>query len=249
MTSPADPWKDVTAARIPAAGAAALGPVRHCGDVRVSRHGDRLWVRWPAGRADVVRCLLPVSGVVFLTPRGGAWFPFGSRLPTGDRPPDGNGESVASVLSPARFTAATAEDEMAPPVTLRAVRGGVPRAATALRCRLADLADWADAATTAELSAATAARANGRVVLRGGKLPTIAGATRFWGADVLVPVGFRAEPELRADVLRAAARAAGDELVLLDESGAEVIPRSAFAPVTRAGLRLALRASPADVTG
>jgi len=237
--TPADPWHDVTAARIPAAGAAALGPVRHRGDVRVLPAGDRVWVRWPAGRTDVVRCLLPVAGVVFLTSRGGAWFPFGSRLPTADRPPDGDGASVASVLSPARFTPVDAGEIAAPPVVLLAVRGGEPCSATALRCRLADLAEWAESATTAEQTAVTAARAGGRIVLRGAKLPTVPGAMRFWGDDVLVPVGFRADPELRADVLRAAVGADRDELVLLDESGAEVIPRVAFRPVTRAGLRLA----------
>ncbi|HYH65944.1 MAG TPA: hypothetical protein VD866_14700 [Urbifossiella sp.] len=237
--TPADPWHDVTAARIPAAGAAALGPVRHRVDVRVFPEGERLWVRWPAGRADVVRCLLPVAGVAFLTPRGGGWFPFGSRLPTADRPPDGDGASVASVLSPARFTPVEAGEIVAPPVVLRAVRGGEPRPATALRCRLADLAEWAESASTAELSAATAARVGGRIVLRGAKLPTVLGATRFWGDDVLVPVGFRADPDLQADVIRAAAGANRDELVLLDETGAEVIPRAVFRPVTRAGLRLA----------
>jgi hypothetical protein len=243
MTPAPDPWKDVTAARIPAAGAAALGPVRHRSDVRVFHDRDRLWVRWSAGRVDVIRCLLPVPGVVFLVPRGGAWFPFGSRLPTADRPPDGEGESVASVLSPARFTLVGADGVAAPPVVLRAVRGGEPRMATALVCRLTELAGWAETATTAELGGVTAAHAGQRVVLRGAKLPAVAGATRYWGDDVLVPVGFRAEPELRPDVIRAATGAGDDELVLLDESGADVIPRVAFAPVTRAGLRLALRAA------
>lgn len=243
MTPPADPWCDVTAARIPAAGGTALGPVRHRGEVRAFPDGDRLWVRWSAGRADVVRCLLPVPGVVFLTRRGDEWFPFGSRLPTADRPPGGDGVSVASVLSPARFTPVGAAEVAAPPVTLRAVRGGEPRGATALRCRLADLAEWVERATTAELSAVTAARAGEHVVLRGAKLPAVAGATRLWGDDVLVPVGFRADPDLRAEVIRAAAGAEADELVLLDETGAAVIPRSALAPVTRAGLRLALRAA------
>lgn len=243
MTPAADPWKDVTAARIPAAGVVALGPMRSHGDVRVFPDGERLWVRWPAGRADVVRCLLPVAGAVFIVERGGAWFPFGSRLPTADRPPVGEGRSIASVLSPARFTPVEPGDVAAAPVTLRAVRGGGPHAATALRCRLADLTVWADSATTAELSAVTAARAGEHVLLRGSKLPTVAGATRYWGDDVLVPVGFRVEPELRADVTRAAVGAERDDVVLLDVAGADVIPMAAFAPVTRAGLRLALAAA------
>lgn len=243
MTPAAGPWTDVTAARIPLAAAAALGPVRHRAEVRVQPDGDRLWVRWPAGRADVVRCLLPVPGVVFLVPRGGAWFPFGSRVPTADAPPDGEGRPVASVLAPARFTPVDPGEVTAPPVVLGVVRGGEPRPATALACTLADLAGWADTATGAELGAVRAARAGGRVVLRGAKLPTVPAATRFWGEDVLVPVGFRPEPDLRADVIRAAAGADADDLVLLDESGADVIPKAAFAPVTRAGLRLALRAA------
>jgi hypothetical protein len=241
MTPPADPWKDVTAARIPATGAAALGPVRHRGEVRVIPDGARLWVRWPAGLADVVRCLLPVPGVVFLVSRGGAWFPFGNRLPTADRPPAGDGLPVAAVLAPARFNPVGPAELTAPSVSLCVVRGGEPRPATALACRIAELAGWADTATTAELIAATAARAGERVILRGARLPVVPTATRYWGDDVLVPVGFRPEPDLRPAVVRAAV-GADDELVVLDESGAELIPRTAFAPVTRAGLRLALRA-------
>jgi hypothetical protein len=179
--------------------------------------------------------------VVFLVPRGGAWLPFGSRLPTADRPPDGDGVPVAAVLAPARFTPVGPEALTAPPVPLTVVRGGEPRPATALACHAADLMAWADTATTAELAAASAACAGGRVVLRGARLPVVPTATRYWGDDVLVPVGFRPEPDVRPAVIRAAVEA-GDDLVVLDESGAELIPRAAFAPVTRAGLRLALGA-------
>lgn len=243
MTPAADPWADVTAARIPLAAAAALGPVRHRPEVRVQPDGDRLWVRWPAGRADVVRCLLPVPGVVFLVSRGGAWFPFKSRVPTTDAPPDGDGRPVASVLAPARFTPFDPGEVTAPPVALGVVRGGEPKPATALACALADLAGWADTATSHELAAVRAAHAGGRVVLRGAGLPTVPAATRFWGDDVLVPVGFRPEPDLGPDVIRAAAGADSDDIVLLSESGADLIPKAAFAPVSRAGLRLALRAA------
>lgn len=240
MTPPADPWAAVAAARIPAPAAAALGPVRHRGEVRIFPAGEWLWVRWPAGFADVVRCLLPVPGVLFLVPRGGAWFPFGSRLPTADRPPDGDGLPVAAVLAPAKFTPLEPGDVTAP-VPLRLILGGEPRPAAALACRPADLAAWADGATTAELAAVTAARAGGRIVLRGAKLPAVPGATRYWGGDVLVPLGFRPEPDLRPAVIHAAVGAANDDIVLLGEEGAELIPRASFAPVTRAGLRLALR--------
>jgi hypothetical protein len=126
-------------------------------------------------------------------------------------------------------------------IVLRVVRGGVPRPATALACALDDLRRWGDAATTAELASVRAARSEGRAVLLGDRLPVVPGAVRYWGDDLLVPVGHRPDPDLPPAVLRDAVGAGGDELVLLDEGGADVIPRGAFAPLTRAGLRLALR--------
>ena len=78
-------------------------------------------------------------------------------------------------------------------------------------------------------------------MLIGDRLPAVPGAVRFWGTDLLVPVGHRPDPDLPPAILRDAVGAGSDELVLLDEDGADVIPRAAFAPLTRAGLRLALR--------
>jgi hypothetical protein len=143
------------------------------------------------------------------------------------------------VLAPSRFTSVEPGELRAPPVKLTITRGGAPRPASALTCRVADLAAWADTATTAELSAVTAARSGGRVILRDSRLPVVPAATRYWGDDVLVPLGFRPEPDLRPAVIRAAVGAERDDLVLLDAAGAEVVPRAAFATVTRAGLRLA----------
>src|SRR5581483_927462 len=86
-----DPWKDVSAARLAVAHLAVLAPVRDQPDVRVHTDGESAWVRWPAGKPEVVRCLLPVPGVEFFTRRDGLWFRFGSRLPTAETPPAGDG--------------------------------------------------------------------------------------------------------------------------------------------------------------
>jgi hypothetical protein len=91
-----------------------------------------------------------------------------------------------------------------------------------------------------ELAAVRAARSGGRAMLLGPKLPAIAGAVRFWGGDLLVPVGFRPDPDLPPAALRAAAGATADELVFLSESGAELVPRAAFEPLSRAAARLAV---------
>ncbi len=238
--TPHDPWRDVSAARLPAEHLAALAPVRHRDGVRVVPAGAAVWVRWPAGRADVVRCLLPVPGVEFFTRRAGLWVRFGRLVPTDIAPPD-DGVPVAAALVPARFEPLAPEVVAGPPVALTVVRGGTPKPTAALACALDALAKWADTATTAELVAVRSARCGDRAVLLGDRLPAIAGALRYWGDGVLVPVGFRPDPDLPEVVLREAAGVSAAELLLLDESGAEAIPRAAFEPLTRAGVRLGAR--------
>jgi hypothetical protein len=235
--TPADRWREVVAARIAAEHLDALAAVRHLAGARVHPTGATAWVRWPAGSADVVRCLLPVPGVTFFTHSRGAWCKLGSRLPTSEVPPDGDGLPVAAVLVPGRFEAAPPSQAIRRAV-LCTVRGGQPRPAGALVCTVEVLVRWADVATTAELAAVRAARCGGRAFLLGPRLPSLAGAVRFWGTDVFVPVGYRPEPDLPPAVLREACGAGVDELLVLDEAGAEVIPKGAFEPLTRAGVRL-----------
>jgi hypothetical protein len=238
---PHDRWQDVSAARLRAANLAALAPVRNRQDVRIFRAGEVAWVRWAAGGLEIVRCLHPVAGVTFFTCRDGQWFPLGSRIPVEDRPPDGDGLSVAAVLVPGQFEPTAPGATVRAPVVLRVVRGGEPKPVTALACTLDGLAAWADRTTTRALEAVRAARAGDRVVLLGAAVPSIPAAQRYWGDDVLVPTGFRPEPDLPYRVIREAAGAATDELLLLDEAGAEMIPRAVFEPLTRAGVRLATR--------
>ena len=236
-----DPWREVCAARLPWGALPALAAVRDRGDVRVHRAGDVAWVRWPAGSAEVVRCLLPAEGVEFFVRRGGRWFRFGRRTPTSDVPPDGEGRPVSAVLVPARFDILPPSSLAASRVPLRISRGGPPQPVTALACPLDELRHWADTATTLEITAVHGALAGERAVLLGAKLPAAPSGTRYWGRDVFAPAGFRPDPDLPVAVLRAAVGAAADDLVFLAADGVDLIPKAAFAPLTRAGIRLALR--------
>jgi hypothetical protein len=103
------------------------------------------------------------------------------------------------------------------------------------------LAAWADVVTTLELAAVRAARCGNRVLLLGSKLPSLSESTRFWGTDFLLPVGFGTEPDLPASLVRTAIGASAHELAVFDETGIDLVPRSAFEPLTRAGVRLAAR--------
>ncbi|MFO0805551.1 MAG: hypothetical protein U0791_20810 [Gemmataceae bacterium] len=234
-----EPWDSVRAARLPAAAIPALAALRHRTDIRLIPQGDTVWVRWPEANAAAIEALFTVPDVAFFIPKDGFWRQVHHRLPATVSPPEGDGRPLATFVMPASFEPHAPSEPAAPPIPIRLVPGGVPRPATALACELEDLALWADTATTQELSAVRAARCGDRVVLLGKRLPTVANAIRHWGDLLLVPLGFRIDPELPQNVVRDAVGAAENELVLFDERGAECIPRESFQPVTRASLRLA----------
>jgi hypothetical protein len=236
-----DSWAAVAAARLPAVGLTALAPLRCRSGVTIARVVDFAWVTFQSGDPDVIRSLMPAPGVEFFARRGAAWTRFGCRLPTAESPPIG-GLPVDQMIFPAPFTPSAVSDAIAPSLRPTVVRGGPPRPATAMTCDVSVLSRWADSAPAANLAAVRAARCADRVMLLGERLPPIAGE-RFWGARVLAPVGFRPEPDLPPDVLRAACAVAADELLVLDATGVEAIPDAAFEPLTRAGIRLAGAAS------
>ena len=72
-----------------------------------------------------------------------------------------------------------------------------------------------------------------------GELPLLPESVRYWGTDLLVPLGFRADPELPEGAIRRVVGAGDGDLVVLDEEGFELIARDAFKPLSRAGIRLA----------
>src|SRR5262249_55019067 len=89
------------------------------------------------------------------------------------------------------------------------------------------------------LTAVRAARCGDRLLLRGDRLPAIPAAERFWGGRVLVPLGFRVEPDLPETAIRAAAGGSLNEMLILTADGAGAGREEGFAPLTRAGARLA----------
>jgi hypothetical protein len=236
MSSPLD---EICCAALPAAALPVLAGLRTRPDVRVLVSGEKAWVYWPAGEDEVLRRVLPVRGVALFARRSGHWFPPGASLPVFDVPDPGPAQPLLTVLTPAPV-----QPEISPPPTMTAVpltvvRDDRPRAVTALCCALAELVRWADRATTRQLTSLEAARRGDRVLLLGTKLPPLRGGERYWGATVLVPLGFRPEPALAEPLLRAALGLDEGELALLGAEGVEVVPRAVLQPLHRAVVRLA----------
>jgi hypothetical protein len=228
-------------ASLPHDSLAALAEVRAAAGVEVALLGGRAWVRWPAGNEAVLRCVLPLPGAVLYEARDGLWYRPGARLPSFDVPAITSAQPLAQALTPAPVRPRPPDAAPLRPLSLRLVRDATPRPATALCCTAAELARWADTATSAALAAVRAAVSANVVLLVGDRLPPLADAERFWGQRVLVPLGFRPQPYWPESALSDALGLADGELALLGESGATAVLEEALRPLTRAGARLAAR--------
>jgi hypothetical protein len=235
------PLADVCLARIPAGALLPLAAVRTAGGIQVWREGDSVWLSWQAGDEAILCCVLPIPGVELFARRNEQWYRPGHSLPSFDVPDFGDGQTLAQVVIPAPVEPIASSVGMPRPVRFILTADAVPRPTTALRCKLSELAKWADDATTRQLRTVRAALCDSDAVLLGDQLPMLTGATRFWGKSVLVPLGYRPEPNLPESTLREALGLARDVLAIIDAGGIDIIHRSMFAPLTRAGVRLALR--------
>jgi hypothetical protein len=227
-------------AHLPAPSLPLLAALRVRTDVRIFLEGDTAWVFWLAGDREVLHRVLAVDGAELFQRRGDRWYRPGRHLPCFSIPDEAAAHPLVALLTPAPVVPEIAAVAVRPlPVQL--VRDGRARPARALCCRLEELAAWCERATTHQLAALEAAvDDDGRVLVRGERLPPLLAPERYWGQGLLLPLGWRAEPHLGEDALREAAGLRQEELGLLSVAGLEVIDRGALRPLTRAGVRLAM---------
>jgi len=249
-------WKDVRRARIPVEDVPGLAELRGQAGVRLMLAGEFAWVSWEPGsdlmQDMLVRRILPLAGAELYTEREGRWIRLGEHLPRFDMPP-GDGSQwlpLERTIFPEPIEAARARGPVHDPMPIGLVRdpNSPARPASALRCPLGALSAWAQRATSAQLGALKGAwlasgspertAAEALVIGPDGSLPLLLEGLRFWGAELLIPLGYRAEPNLPASAIRRAAGAGADELAILDQNGLELIPRAILKPLCRAGIRL-----------
>jgi len=257
-------WKEIRCASLRVEDLRVLADLRGRAEIRVLIAGDRAWVCWQGASAVTVEILpgriLPLEGLELFVERAGLWYRLGEHLPNLGVPfgKGDDGVSLDRLLIPGKLSAQRAANEWATPLQVCVVpdeRQEV-RLASALRCSLAAIAAWAEEATSLGLSRLRGAwrqencRDEGEpeVFLLGepGRLPHLAESVRFWGSDLVVPVGFRVDPDLPPAAIRGAVGAGEGDLVVVDGRGIELIDRDAFAPLSRAGIRLACSGLPAS---
>jgi hypothetical protein len=259
MDPMSSPWHDVGCVRIAIEDLRVLADLRGRVEIHVAVRGDQAWVFWEPGTAPLpdvlVRRLLPLPGVEMYTRRDGTWYRVGAHLPAFDVPmaEEAGSLPLERIVLPQPMTAIPPRGGAPGPLSLRLVRDSLcrPRPASGVLCSMARLASWAEDATTERLAALRAAWTAGpeggpdapEVLVLGDPraLPAVPEGMRFWGVELLVPLGFRPDPELPEPALRCALGAGPDDLVLLLGQDHERIPRAAFRPLSRAAVRLARR--------
>lgn len=232
---------DVCCASIPHAGLSALADLRcHLG-LRVILIGDHAWLLWPKGQEQVLRRVLPISGVEPYLECDGHWYRLNSHLPSFDLPISGEARELFRVLTPSALEPAPPKAELVPPMRLRLVPARAAVQTAAMLCLLTDLARWSETMPAGRLEALQAARLDEWVLVLGPRLPVLPSSERYWGASVLMPLGLCADPALPEKALREVLRLAPEEIGLLRTEGFEAIPRVALAPLARRRLRLACK--------
>lgn len=237
-------------ARIPAHSLASLASLRTVEGVLVLLEGDRAWVFWENGDNRVLRVLLPVEAVELFERRGDSWYRWGRRLPSFEVPDHQQAIPIERAIFPAPFQTLNPSDASPRPSTLRLVRDGRQRPSTAALCPLVELGRWAELAPSHAIESIRGAIQGDQAFLLGRGLPPWPGSTRYWGERILVPIGFQVRPSLPEKAILDALGSSGLEVFCFfaDENQAaaaiiEAIPFDVFRPLSRAGVRLALRAS------
>jgi hypothetical protein len=229
---------DASCASFPWLHVAALGPLRNLPDVTLARVDDRAWVRWQVGNERVLQQILPLPDAVLFIYRDAHWYRFGHQLPAFDVPVSAEYQPLHQVLTPSSFQTQGPANLKCEPTMLVIVSDDRERPTTAALCALGPLIHWIERVPTARLKGIQAAHCENQVLLLGDRIPLLPESARFWGSEVLIPLGYRPDPFLPERALRDVLAASEDQVILWDRDGVERIDRRAFAPLSRAGVRL-----------
>jgi hypothetical protein len=237
-------FDEVAAASLPADALPLLAGLRGERALRVAMDCGALWLRFEVGNERVVRMIVPLHGARLFNCSDGVWRRFGESLPAFDFPQHLHFQPLYQVVFPAAVSTVPPDGTPMLPARLTLQPCMEARPTTAMICRLAALARWADTMPALRLERMRGVVRDGLILVVGDELPLVDTAERFWGRLVLVPLGWCSDPPLPEDALREAAGVPADELLVLRSDRAEAVPLAALTPLSRAALRLAVEGRP-----
>lgn len=212
-------------------------------DLVGSETTDGLWVRVNRSDhsrdADLIRRLrLETAAEVFDATAAGELIPQGCLVPTKTLP-DGPWLPLRDLLTVSWPVAGFAGKGLAG-CSLRLVRSEQEIEPSVLEL---DLATWANAVATMPQVRLSrwefAASVAGRVLVRGLPLPSLSGERFYEREGLVIPAGYRWEPDVTPAVVRRLLQSTTDEWLLwrAETNRWERIPTAAFVPARRANVR------------
>lgn len=216
-----------------------LGVFRDREVITVSIEGERVWIKWNAGEVSVVDRLLPLNNVELFRNESGKWYKLGSKIPFPNVPTSTTFVSLSSVLFPDQIVWRSPDE-----ITGSLKKIGLKQACsvqktTALLCPFGTFVEWAENASSFEISRLSGVFCDDCVLVLGENVPPIPEGTRFYGESVLLPLGYQLDPELTDTEVRSLLDSSQDEIVLITADDAQLIAKSLINRLTRSAIRLA----------
>jgi hypothetical protein len=235
--------QETRGASIPVSALATIADLRCARELRVLVTGERAWLRWNATEEAIVLRLMALSEARIYAKRDGLWYEHGHRLPDFDAPLDSNAfVSMHRAVVPVPIHPQPPAQTPLAPTSLRLVPSEEPHETSAVRCGIRALVRWSASVSSPRLERLSAVFAERTVLVLGRDVPDIPNSRRYWGSRVLIPLGFRAEPALAGPAILGALGVSGEDLLLLERKGYDVVPATAMVSrLTRAHLQLACR--------
>ena len=233
----------VWAAEIAKEYARELGRLRLLPGAELGETETSYWVRGtsPIEEAQLALLTIPHAKLYHIDRAG--LRPWGHRLVARSHPGI-NFIPLAKAIRPS-LPIASYPSAPVPRVPLTLVRSAEEQQSVLLETTLNQWAEYAASAPKVRLDQwAFAVSAEGRVLVRGQPLPSLAGR-QYWESDgVAIPVGWTCSPAITGIALSKLVGRATGEVVLLNENGSsESIPADAFVRASRSAIRATARAT------
>ncbi len=231
----------VWAAEIAREHARELGRLRLLPGVELGETETSYWVRGTSAIEEAQRVLLTIPHVQLYHIDRAGLRPWGHRLVAKPLPVM-TFSPLAKAIRPS-LPIASYPSAPVPRVPLTLVRSAEEQQSVFLETTLNQWAEYAASAPKVRLDRwAFAVSAEGRVLVRGQPLPSLAGR-QYWESDgVAIPIGWTCSPTITGIALSKLVGRAAGEVVLLDEQGSmEMIPADSFVRASRSAIRATAR--------
>ena len=200
-----------------------------------------VWIRGDFRGQEMCLASLPVVGLYEELAEGGL-SAVGGGVPIDSLPDDLEWLPIQQAVQ-LRKTIGGMPGQQTAGVQVRLHRSEQEAEAGLLECHLADLEEWVTNAPEIRYEGMEYALSeDGTGLVKGPMIPPIRGRRYVLTGSVAIPSGFRLEPDLPGSVIRELIGAGSGTTIVFDQAGCvSVIDAGCFVPVSRAGLRDAMR--------